>query len=315
MKTPWVLVMTLVLLASPAWAQPKVRVNWTAISGSQSGLWVAHEEGIFKRNGVDVELTHVASTSRAIQTMLAGEIAFSSVDVLNAVEADLKGADVVLLAAMSNRLIFSLMGRSTIRTIAELRGKTVGITRIGSSTHTTALVALGEAGLRPGDYQLLALTEVPNILAALMAGQIDAGILSPPTNTRARRAGLTELRNLAMEGPEYPSLALGSTRAYVKANEDVARRVVRSYLEAVQLFKTNKSVATRVLQKYTKVTDPDVLDDAYAQFKEHLETTGQVSRKGLDLILSELRDKDPKAGLARPEQFVDERFLSRRLPE
>src|SRR2546425_10243631 len=122
------LLVALALSAGPAWAQAKIRINWTAISGSQSGLWVAHEAGIFKRNGLDVELVHIASSSRAIQAMLAGQLAFSSVDVLNAVEADRKGADVVLLAGMSNRLIFSLMARSGINTVADLKGKTVGIT-------------------------------------------------------------------------------------------------------------------------------------------------------------------------------------------
>lgn len=305
-----VLALLLVLtVVTSAWGQAKVRVNWTAISGTQSGLWLAYEEGIFKRNGVDVELIHIASTSRAIQAMLAGEIAFSAVDVLNAVEADLKGADVVVLAGITNRLIFSVMARPEIKKIADLKGKTVGITKIGSSTHTASLIAFGEAGLKPGEYQLLALTEVPNILVALIAGRIDAGILSPPTNTRARRAGFNEVKNLAVDGPEYPSIGLGSTRAYVKANEEVVRRVVRSYAEAVHLFKTNKPVAIKALQKYTKVTEPTVLEDTYSQFKAYLESVPRVSRTGMETILSEVREKDPKAKASRPEDFLDERFL------
>jgi NitT/TauT family transport system substrate-binding protein len=304
------LLLALAVPTSVAWGQAKVRVNWTAVSGTQSGLWLAYEEGIFKRNGVDVELTHIPSSSRAIQAMLAGEIAFSAVDVANAVEADLKGADVVMLAATTNRLIFSLMARPEIKTVADLKDKTVGITRIGSSTHTASLIAFAEAGLKPGEYRILPLHEVPNILAALLAGQIDAGIVSPPTNSRARKAGLNELRNLAVDGPEYPSVALGSTRAYVKAHEDVTRRVVRSYVEAVHLFKTNKPVAIKVLQKYTKVSDGDVLEETYAQFKDYLESVPRVSRKGLERILADLRAKDPSVKPAQADDFLDERFLS-----
>lgn len=306
------LVFALTVLTTSSGEPAKVRVNWTAISGTQIGLWLAYEEGIFQRNGIDVELIHVPSSSRAIQTMLAGEIAFSAVDVLNAVEADLNGADVVLLAGMTNRLIFSLMARADIKTVADLKGKSVGITRLGSSTHTASLIAFGEAGLKPGEYRILPLMEVPNILAALMAGQIDSGLLSPPTNTRARQAGFSELRNLAVDGPEYPSVALGSTRSYVKANEDVARRVVRSYVEAIQLFKTNKPIAVNVLRKYTKVSDAGVLDDTYAQFKEYLESVPRVSRKGLETILAELGQRVPEARRARPEDFLDERFVTPR---
>jgi ABC-type nitrate/sulfonate/bicarbonate transport system substrate-binding protein len=302
--------LSLAVWAPPSWGQAKVRINWTAVSGAMSGVWVAYEEGIFKRNGLEVELIHIPSTSRALQTMLAGEIAFSPSDVLVSIEASLKGADVVLVAAVTNRLIFSLMARPEIKKVADLKGKRIGITRIGSSTHTAGLLALGEAGLKPGDYQILPLMEVPNILTALMADQIDAGIVSPPTNSRARKAGFTELVNLAKDGPEYPSVALATLRSYIKANEETTARVVRSYAEAVHLFKTNKAVATRVLQKYTKVTDPEVLEDTYAQFREYLEGIPyQVSRKGIATILAELAGKDPKARQAKPEDFLDTRFL------
>ena len=304
------LLLALAVFAPAAGGPAKVRVNWTAVSGTQTGLWLAHEAGIFKRNGVDAELIHVPSSSRAIQAMLAGEIAFSAVDVLNAVEANLKGADVVLVAAITNRLIFSVVARPEIKRMADLKGKTVGITRLGSSTHTASLIAFGQAGLKQGEYRILPLMEVPNILAALQAGRIDAGIVSPPTNSRARKAGFSELRNLAVDGPDYPSVALGSTRAYVNANEDIARRVVRSYVEGVQLFKTNRTAAIDALRKYTKVTDAEVLDDTYTQFKDYLEGIPRVSRKGLETILAGLRDKDPKAKQAKPDDFLDERFLT-----
>ncbi|MBI1893671.1 MAG: ABC transporter substrate-binding protein [Candidatus Rokubacteria bacterium] len=242
--------------------------------------------------------------------MLAGEIAFSYVAVLNTLEASLKGADVVLIGGVTNRLIFSLMARQEIKSVAELKGKRIGITRIGSSTHTATLVALGNAGLKPGDYQVLPLMEVPNILTALIAGQIDAGIVSPPTNSRARRSGFNELVNLAREGPEYPSVGLATTRSYIKANEETVARFVRSYAEAIHLFKTSKPAAIRVLQRYTKVTDPEVLEDTHTQFRDYLESIPEVSRKGLATLLNELAEKEPKARQAKPEDFLDTRFIA-----
>ncbi len=303
------LLLALAFSASSAWGQGKVKINWTAVSGAMSGVWVAYEEGIFRKNAVDVELVHIPSTSRAIQTMLAGELHFSALDGQNSVEANLQGGDVVLLAGVTNRLVFSLLARPDIRRLADLRGKKIGITRIGSTTHTASLVALGAAGLKPGDYQLLPLMEVPNILTALTAGQIDGGILSPPTNSRARKAGFGELVNLARDGPEYAAVAFGSTRSYVKVNEEATARVVRSYAEAVHLFKTSKPTALRVLQKYTKVSDPEVLEDTYAQFRDYLESVPHVSRKGLAAILAALGEKEPKARQLKPEDMLDTRFL------
>jgi NitT/TauT family transport system substrate-binding protein len=300
----------LLWFASPAWAQMKVRINWTAVTGAQSGVYVAQEEGLFRKNGLEVELIHIPSSSRAIQAILAGEIALSYMDGLNAAQASLKGANVALVAGATNRFVFSLMGKPELKRVVELRGKKIGITRVGSSTHTAALYALGQAGLKPADYQILPLVEVPNIFTALVAGQIDAGVVSPPTNSRARKAGMNELMNLAKEGPEYASVALGTTRTYIRDNEEILRRVVRSYAEAVQLFKANKQVGIRVLAKYTNVKDQDILEDAYNQFREYLETVPYVSRKGIEAILAELREKDAAAKSAKPEDFTDMRFVA-----
>ena len=86
------LLLALAVAPPAAWGQAKIRINRTAISGTQTGIWVAYEEGILKRNGVDAELIHIASTSRAIQAMLAGEVAFSALDVQNTVEANAKAS-------------------------------------------------------------------------------------------------------------------------------------------------------------------------------------------------------------------------------
>ena len=299
-----------VSLAPSSWAQTKVRINWTAVTGAQSGVYVAQEEGLFKKNGLEVELIHIPSSSRGIQAILAGELALSYMDGLNTAQANLKGAGLALVAGATNRFVFSLMARPEIKRVGDLRGRKIGITRIGSSTHTAALYALNQAGLKPNDYQILPLVEVPNILTALMAGQIDAGVVSPPTNSRARKAGLNELVNLAKDGPEYVSVAVGTTRSYIKANEDIVRRVVRSYAEAVHLFKTNKQVGIRTLQKYTKVKDQDILEDAYGQFQEYLETIPYVSKKGMEAVVAELAEKEPQARQAKAEDFMDMRFMN-----
>src|SRR5687768_4718979 len=232
--------------AAPALAQSPVRINWTAVTGAQSGMFMAQQEGLFKKHGLDVELIHIPSSSRGIQAILAGEIAFSFMDGSNAAQASLKGANIALVAGATNRQVFSLMAKPEIKKIAELKGKKVGITRVGSSTHTSALYALGSAGLKPTDVQLLPLLEVPNIFTALAAGQIDAGVVSPPTNARAKKAGFVELMNIAKEGPEFVSVAVGTSRSYIKANEDIVRRVVRAYAEGIQIFKSNKAAALKM---------------------------------------------------------------------
>ena len=291
-------------------AQIPVRINWTAVTGAQSGMFMAQQEGIFKKNGLDVELLHISSSSRGIQAILAGELAFSYMDGVNEVQADLKGANIALVAGATNRQVFSLMAKPEIKRITDLRGKKIGITRVGSSTHTSALFALNSAGLKQNDYQILPLVEVPNILTALIAGQVDAGVVSPPTNSRARKAGLNELMNLAKDGPEFVSVAIGTSRSYIKANEDTVRRVVRSYAEGVQLFKTNKAAAQRMMQKYLRVKEQDILDDAYNQFREYLEYPPFVTRKAMENVIADVAAGDAAAKNAKPDDFMDMRFIA-----
>ena len=299
-----------VLLSAPVGAQIPVRINWTAVTGAQSGMFMAQQEGLFKKNGLDVELIHIASSSRGIQAILAGEIAFSFMDGSNAAQANLKGANIAFVAGATNRQVFSLMAKPEFKRITDLRGKKIGITRVGSSTHTSALYALGSAGLKPADYQILPLLEVPNIYTALAAGQIDAGVMSPPTNARAKRSGFVELMNIAKEGPEFVSVAVGTSRTYIKANEDIVRRVVRAYAEGVQVFKSNKAAALRMIQKQLKVSDPEIQEDTYNQFREYLEYPPYVSRKGLEAVLAEIASKDPAAKTIKPEDLMDMRFVA-----
>ena len=299
-----------VLLATQAWGQTSVRINWTAVTGAQSGIHMAKQEGLYKKNGLDVELIHIPSSSRGIQAILAGEIAFSSMDGVNAAQATLKGANIVLVAGATNRQVFSLLAKPEFKRISDLRGKKIGITRIGSSTHTSALYALGSAGLKPSDYQILPLMEVPNIYTALAAGQIDAGVMSPPTNARAKRSGFVELMDIAKEGPEFVSVGIGTSRGYVKANEDIVRRVVRSYAEGIYIFKTNKAAALRMIQNQLKVKDVDIQEDTYGQFRGYLEYPPYVSRKGMETILAELGEKNPAAKAAKPDDFTDMRFVA-----
>jgi ABC-type nitrate/sulfonate/bicarbonate transport system substrate-binding protein len=202
------------------------------------------------------------------------------------------------------------MAKPEFKRIGDLKGRKIGITRIGSSTHTSALFALGSAGLKTNDYQLLPLVEVPNIYTALAAGQIDAGVMSPPTNARSRRAGFVELMNIAKEGPEFVSVAVGTSRSYIKANEDVVRKVVRAYTEGVQLFRSNKAAALRMIQKQLKVSDPEIQEDTYRQFREYLEFPPYVSRKGMEAVLAEIAEKDPAAKKFKAEDLLDMRFVA-----
>ena len=293
--------------ASPGQPIP-VKVNWTAVTGANSGLWTAYEAGYFKDENLAVDLIHIPSSKRTVEALITGDVQFGNVDTRNLVEAVVSGADVRAVQGITNRLVFSVMASSKIQSPQDLKGKKLGITGVGSSTHTAALQALRIWGLEPGkDVNLVSLTEVPNILAAMQTGQIDAGILSPPTNTRAKQASFKELINLATDGPAYPSVTVGAKASYISANPEVVRKFVRAYAKGVHRFKTDKAYGINAIKGYLKVDDQSVLEDTWQQFNSQLAVPPYVL--GFDLVIADVAATNDKAKGAKPEQFLDMTFV------
>ena len=297
---------TAVASATPA-PRVSLKVNWTALTGANSGLWTAVEAGYFKDESLDVELVNINSSSRSIAALIAKEVQIGFSDGANTVQAVSQGASVKLFQSVTNHLVFSIMATQSVKDLKDLKGKKIGITTIGSSTHTAALQALKLAGLAQSDVTLVPLQEVPNILAALVAGQIDAGSVSPPTNSRAKASGFKELINLATDGPDYPSVAIAATTEYMSANADVMKRFVKAYSRGVDRFRRDKAFGIASIDKYLKIGDPAVLDDTWTQFSKYLELPPYV--KGIDAVILEVAATNAKAAPLKPADIFEQTYV------
>jgi NitT/TauT family transport system substrate-binding protein len=297
--------------AAPAGSTSKITVVNTAVTGAFGGFWTAIDAGYFQDEGIEVQITHVDSTSRSIPVLLAGEAQFSSLDGQTIIEADLKGADLRAVAAATNRFVFFVMADPSIKAPADLKGKRLGITTPGSSTDTAARKALALWNLEPNtDLALVPLASGPNILTGLTAKQIDAGVLGPPTSTRARMAGYQEMVNLAKDGPEYPSVTFGTTQKYLHQNPQAALGFVRAYSRGLHRFKTDKPFALQVLGKYLELNDQAVLEDTWAVFSPVFEDIPYVNPRGVQNAIDSVAQTVPEAVGATPDRFVESSFVS-----
>jgi NitT/TauT family transport system substrate-binding protein len=294
----------------PAAASPlRLVTNWTAPTHAMTPLWVAQDYGVFREQGLDVEMLNVPGTSQVIQTMVAGELHLSPLDPASTVQADLGGADIVLLLAIHNRLPFSIVTQPTIREPEGLRGTGIGVTRIGSSSHTAALVALRSWGLVPDrDVAFRLLGTTPAIYAALEAGQIEAAVATLPL-PRPVRDGYTELVDLATTGPEYSSVVIGGPRAWIAANEEATRRFLRSYVLARERARADKAVALAAFRKYMQLDDLAQLEDVYAAYLSMYEAVPYVSEAGFARVLEDLAAEEPRLANHRAAEFVDSRYV------
>ncbi len=296
-----------------ALARPeKLKIAWTAVTGAQSGVYVAYEMGTWRDLNLDVDLVRMGSSSQMAAALRAGELDGGVLDWTLAFQFQAQGGNAREVAAITNRQPFSVMAQPSITRPQEVVGKRWGITRIGSAVHTASLVALDQWGLRPDDVQFLALQEVPAILAALQAGQIDVGVVSPPTNIRAIQAGFRELLDLAEDGPEYPSVGLAIIERHITENPALVRAYVAGYGAGVARFRKDGEGSLEVLRKYLQLDDQSVLEETYARFSRYLmlpptlPPTASLERVKEDAIKGDASVANVSFADVADSRFVDE---------
>lgn len=304
--------LSLMLLAflPPVYATEPVLMQATAVYGVLSTdsvyLWMAYDKGIFKKNGLDVNLSHIP-TNQAIQALVGGKVNFSTTGP-QALEAALAGSDTVYILGPINRFVLSIYGKPEISGIPGLVGKTIGATNKGTPTDIAARLVLKQNGLTPdADVKFAYLKEIPALVAALKEGIIDAAVIPPPNTSQARNLGLKELLNVTELKIPFVQHAVATTRSYINANPEATRRFIRSAVEALQFASRNRPEALSVMSKYTKIADPELLKEALDTYDKAWEKIPLPSQAAIESVLA--TSPNPKAKGAKWDQFVDDRFV------
>ncbi len=309
-KSILTLVLVLLVVDAPsvrAQAERPLRVAWSSVSSSQAIMWVAHEAGLFKKNGIQVELVYIPSGPMIIQSMLAKEIDVAQTAAPPVVAADLAGANIAVVAGINNTFVYSFRARSTIKSPADLKGKKIGVTRIGSDSHTATEFALRKWGLDPErDVNVLQLGGQLEILAALQSGIVDAGPLSYPQAARARQMGIGEFADIGGMGIAYQGTSLNMRRDQIETQREAMLKFMRGVVEGIYLYINREEFAMNVIGKYAKIKDRELLAETYRiNGQRYLEKIPYPTLPGIQNIVNQLALKNPKAKQARAEQFVD----------
>jgi NitT/TauT family transport system substrate-binding protein len=287
----------------------KVTIGNNTLSTNGLPAWMAKEAGIFGRNGLDVQIVYFRGGTITAMALIARETPISQVSGPPIVSAALKGADAVMVAAGNVVSEYWLMSKPEIKTAAQLKGGTVAIATFGGLSDSLSRVALQKLGLNPAkDVTLVQIGTIPERLSALESGKVQAAMLNAPDNFRAQKRGLYNLVEVRLP---YQGIGVGTTRTFIRENPDVVRRYVKSQIEAVHRLKTDREAGIRVLAKYLGIQDREVLERAYDDSitDEKLPPKQYPSLEGIKKILEPLGETDPKAKAAKPEDFVDMRFI------
>jgi ABC-type nitrate/sulfonate/bicarbonate transport system substrate-binding protein len=284
-----------------------LRVAYLSTSGTMAPLWMAKEIGGFSKEGVEVEVLSLTS-SAAIPALIAGELDAVEMSAAPVLTASLRGHDVVFIAGLLNTMIWNFYSRPEIHSSEQLKGKVIGTDRPATPIAYGTLVALKKLGLSPKDVQLFPIGSGPQVVAALHAGRVQGGIAGPPASFQLDRAGFRSLTSLL----DVPYQNVGIVIKHSRADELKERLIplLRAIRAGIERYYKDKNFSIRVLSKYSKETDAEVLDKTYefyrqAGFRREL----MISDPGVQGILNFLQETIPEAKQAKPSQFFDDRFV------
>jgi len=241
----------------------------------------------------------------SLRALIAHDLEIASLSGSGLVQAALQGADTVLLSAAIDGFVFKIFGAAEISSPAQLKGKKLGVSRYGATSDFAVRLALKKWGLIPErDLSILQIGTTQDTLRAMQSRLLDAGVLSGTASLLARKAGFRELADLAELGLHYPMAPIGTTKSYLQKNEPIVKEFLLAYIEAIRDFKRNKEAALKVLKKYTRNDDPEVLEDSYSNYAGKYLALPIPTADGIRTILTELSTTMPAAKSADPEQFV-----------
>jgi NitT/TauT family transport system substrate-binding protein len=288
------------------WCQAKLKlnINYPAISGVIAGLWVAAEANYFDKYGLDVKLIYIPTALQATRVIMSGDSPIGLSGGTPVVNAALGGAELIMVGGVANVPAFYIMALPEIKTVADLRGKTLGVTRFGSSTDFALRYLLQKQGMNPDkDVNILQMGGMPELAAALSKKLIAAAPLSAPTHVRARSAGALPLVDLAKAGIYFPQTAVVTRRSFLKTNREIIVNFFKAYSEGTQRLINDKPLGKKIIQKYTHDNSDEIIEASWQYAVDYIARPPYIPREGIveTLKLSTV----PEARKANPDQFID----------
>ena len=297
----------------PAGAQmAKVAIGYSGISADQLVIWVAKDTGIFAKNSLDAQPIYFTGGTTSVTAMVSGDTPLIQASGPGIVSAGLAGSDPVYVVGGIVSLDYWLMTQPEIKTPEQLKGGTVAVARFGGAADFVARYALARLGLSPGkDVTIIQTGSTPERLAAMEARRVSGSTLVPPATFIAQRKGFHLLADVAALGLAYQHQGGVTTRKFLRENPAVVRNFVKSYIEAVHRLKTDRATGMKIAAKYLRLEDSELLTKTYESSidENKLPIKQYPTVAGLKTIIDQLALTNPKAKTAKPQDFIDARFV------
>jgi NitT/TauT family transport system substrate-binding protein len=277
-----------------------INVVWTSEVGSFAPLWITKEAKLFEKYGNNVELIFIQGATSAAAALTSGDaqVGMFSPQVVISTPA----LDLIMFGRLGNSMDNRIYARKGIKSLKEV--KRIAISRFGSNADFAARFLLQREGLQPDkDVALLQVGNQSNRIAAVETNNADAAMLTPPMTLHARKLGMTLLVDASKLNIAYSSLMFVARRPYLAKNRADLVNFTKAMIEGVHYYKANKEFSLKVLSKYMKLQDRDVLEENFREYD--FPTRPYPAKEYYELPIQEVGKKDPKVLKENPERYAD----------
>jgi len=301
--------LTLVVLlsvVSAATAQEKLRLAWAGFSPTNSPIWVMEDRKLLQKQGVTPEIIAINASPTVLQALLANEIEAASISVTTLTSSRLAGADTVMIFGVVPTFVDHIVSLSSVTAVEQLKGKTAGVNRLGSTSDLGLRLALKKLGIDPDkDVKIIPTGGTAERFAALSKGITQFTIIPEPFLTQAEKLGFRNLYNISDLKIPFWWNGILSRESIVKAKRPLMLKLVRAMVEAIHIIKTEKEYAKGLFKKNLGVSDPEGLERAYKDYNNAFPEIPYPYPDGVKTMLDDLAPKNPKAAAADPKTYVD----------
>lgn len=298
-------------LWSHARAQEKVRLAHSALESSNGVWYLAQDRGFYKKHGLDADLLFIPSTTTSVSSLVAGDVQVANASGGGVASAVVAGADLVMVACYLNSLPYELVVNETIKSPEDLKGKSIGISRVGSASDVAARALIRGLGLEPDKQVPIMQVGGPAERAASFRGGRIAGFPSPPGIIHLTKGIPYKILISTADFQkrfEFPYICATTSKSYLARQREIVKKVIMAHIEAMQFFKTRKEETKKIIAKYSRINNEDYLEAAYAASAKLYDVVPLVTRPGTEIQIKEATSRKPGAQL-RFEDMVDESIV------
>ena len=279
--------------------------------GASAIIWVAKEARLFDKYGLDVAPVLIPSSVRTLQAILAGESPIAESAGPAVASARLAGGDVVAIAGSVNILTYYFVTLPNIKRAEELKGKIGANQSPGTIADFALRVSLRKLGLDPAkDVSLRSIGVLYDRIAAMQKGIVQFTVLTEAEKPIVDKLGYSVLLDLISLRIPFPQRGIYTTGKYIREQTDTVRRYMRAYTEAIHYFKTRKEETIKIMSKYSRVEDPNVLEHTWSWFTQNMPENPYPPLEGYQVVLQEMQSTNPKAAALNPKELLDTRFVN-----